>query len=1275
MRFLGRLLIAFCLCFLLITSVFADVFIENVTLDGATQVNVAPSATISTQVTGRTTTTGGGGSDNWRSLSWRIGSGSSTCENYFNYYSAGTHTPGSFNITAPNIDGTYSVSFTAYRNNNCNSGASAPYVVSNAITVGGVSEVNYQFDETFWAGVSGEVSDSSGNNFHATATNGPTTAAVSPAIPGNPGTCYYGVFDGVDDYVALPPTYPDLTADYTITAWIRTTDNTRPGQRILIDDPNNTQGFGLSLGDGGAGQVRFFSRSTSSIILDTPNVIANNTWYFVAAVADITNNTKRIYVYDQTGNQLAAVSDTYTGSWGFDAGNASMGGENNSSGESGPSFHFLGNLDELRVHAGALTAAQIGALQNAARMCVYPIAEYRFEGCDWTTGAVVQDELGNYPGSVVQGAHTAPGTDYGGGLCNVANLQNEGTDYDRHISLAGNPIPLSGDWTLMMWINFPPGFNRHYPYNNYRYSVIAGGDHDLCWIREHTTTGERHWGASSSPTAYVAAFPSTLTGWHHLTFVGNGTNTDLYVDGVYSNSVGYKQNGNYTSIGTTADSVGTNARQNLDTQLDELKFYDGALPATNISAIYTMENAGFRWDGGAPNCQICGAVDHIRIEHTGVGLTCQRSDITLRACADTACSSESSDSVTVAMTPSSANPPTWIGGDSFTFTGHQNLQLRQTVPGSLPLGLINPNPVPTNGYRCYDSGIEGDCDIEFYDSGFIFDIPDLTSCQTSPSVSLQAVRTDNTSQTCVADGGFASATKTVNFWSTYVNPLVGNEQIVLNATDVATSTPGTGIPMSFDANATASFTVNYPDTGQMQLNTRYDGMGAEEAGLVMLGADSFIARPVGLCVYSDDANADCISGSGSCSLFHKVDESFNLKIKGVCWESSADTDFCSGNSTTQNFQLSSIPIVQNLVAPSGGSAGSLGVSSIEISAADSGEHIITNQTVSEVGVYTFTATPPNYFGAPLPVATSVNIGRFTPDHFITSITHNGVFQDACTGFTYAGQEFSYASPNFPEMLVAATGSAGNTTVNYRDDFVKITDPSTQINMPAVTTDSSNIGALTNPLALSWSPTVSSLHPNDDGTLTFTLGADQFTYTREANALVTPFTTDVQLSVTAITDSDGIAATGLPTVFLPTGTEIRYGQMQLQNAYGSETLPLTISVLTEYYDGSSFILNSLDSCTNYDFNNLALSNYQGNLIAGNTTASGSGTLLSGIGNNLGLSAPGVGHDGSVDLTLDLSQATGANMEWLQVGGNNPIAKATFGIFKGNPRLIYMRESIW
>lgn len=227
---------------------------------------------------------------------------------------------------------------------------------------------NYRMDETAWTSAAGQVLDSSGRGYLATAFNGATTSGTVPAIAGNPGTCNYGQFDGSNDYVGLPASFPDLTTDFTLTAWIRT-NSTKGGQRIFIDDQNNTGGYGFSLGDGGPGKVRFYTRAVNPVILDTPSVIQNNTWYFVAAVADIGAKTKSIYVYNQAGIQLAYVTQTYTGTWGTDAGDASMGGENNASTESGSNFKFSGNLDEVSVFSGALGAVSLSQVMNQTRPC------------------------------------------------------------------------------------------------------------------------------------------------------------------------------------------------------------------------------------------------------------------------------------------------------------------------------------------------------------------------------------------------------------------------------------------------------------------------------------------------------------------------------------------------------------------------------------------------------------------------------------------------------------------------------------------------------------------------------------------------------------------------------------------------------------------------------------------------------------------------------------------------------------------------------------------
>jgi len=124
-------------------------------------------------------------------------------------------------------------------------------------------------------------------------------------------------------WLEVANTFPNITSDFTMSAWFYSSNVGTAGQRVFCDDVNNSGGYALSLGDPGSGALRFFARSTSPVSLDTPNnTIVNNTWYYVSAVADVTNKIKRIFV-----NGVQIVSATYTGNWGTDAGNCSVAGE------------------------------------------------------------------------------------------------------------------------------------------------------------------------------------------------------------------------------------------------------------------------------------------------------------------------------------------------------------------------------------------------------------------------------------------------------------------------------------------------------------------------------------------------------------------------------------------------------------------------------------------------------------------------------------------------------------------------------------------------------------------------------------------------------------------------------------------------------------------------------------------------------------------------------------------------------------------------------------
>ncbi|MNC26059.1 hypothetical protein D3C75_741760 [compost metagenome] len=119
---------------------------------------------------------------------------------------------------------------------------------------------------------------------------------------------------------------------------------------------------------------------------------------------------------------------------------------------------------------------------------------------------------------------------------------------------------------------------------------------------------------------------------------------------------------------------------------------------------------------------------------------------------------------------------------------------------------------------------------------------------------ISAVKKDDATQQCVP--GFASVSKPVSFWGSYVTPNANTfgSQVTIEGNSVSTyaanvaSPTGTVINVNFDSQGKATLkNVNYPDAGQMRLNARHDGSG-DTAGLAMTGSDLFVSRPVGLCI-------------------------------------------------------------------------------------------------------------------------------------------------------------------------------------------------------------------------------------------------------------------------------------------------------------------------------------------------------------------------------------------------------------------------------------------
>jgi MSHA biogenesis protein MshQ len=194
----------------------------------------------------------------------------------------------------------------------------------------------------------------------------------------------------------------------------------------------------------------------------------------------------------------------------------------------------------------------------------------------------------------------------------------------------------------------------------------------------------------------------------------------------------------------------------------------------------------------------------------------------------------------------------------------------------------------------------------------------------------------------------------------------------------------------------------------------------------------------------------------------------------------------------------------------------------------------------------------------------------------------------------------------------------------------------------------------------------------------------------------PFGAEIELSI-EVYDDDDVAASANPAVFGATGgitfnegNEIRYGRLRFVNAVGSERVNLPVPLIAEYYDSAAngFVANVDDTCTTGV--TLALGGFTENLTAGETCALDSGAPGgSGIGCaapapfsqqfrqpptaggfNLALAAPGV--TGSVTITATVPDYLRFDWDAGAAGEENPSGQATFGLFGGEPRQIYLRE---
>ncbi len=304
-------------------------------------------------------------------------------------------------------------------------------------------------------------------------------------------------------------------------------------------------------------------------------------------------------------------------------------------------------------------------------------------------------------------------------------------------------------------------------------------------------------------------------------------------------------------------------------------------------------------------------------------------------------------------------------------------------------------------------------------------------------------------------------------------------------------------------------------------------------------------------------------------------------------------------------------------------------------------------------------------------ADSALFGRFIPDRF--TLTTGGV-TPACTGttrnFTYMGQ----ARLGIAYRLEARNGADG-ITQNYDAARVAVIAPTLVAEDQNAANQSCNLaGRLTGLSTATWTAGVynattaaavfsrpataapGTLNASTQALCTATLAdAGNPFWNLDIGVLVNDSTASMAGANMHAGTTGVCSGTGCNAIRLGS-TGMVLGRLNLLNAYGSDTLPLLVPVRAEYWNGSSWQLNTEDRCTTLSPNNLAVGNTvssSGLSVTSASLALSPSTTMSGGLTSFRIT-PATRAPGSVDVVLNLGLGVDANVDWCGAWTSGPAA---------------------
>lgn len=654
---------------------------------------------------------------------------------------------------------------------------------------------------------------------------------------------------------------------------------------------------------------------------------------------------------------------------------------------------------------------------------------------------------------------------------------------------------------------------------------------------------------------------------------------------------------------------------------------------------------------------------HLEIIHDGEGHTCLAESVTIKACADSSCSS-------LHQTPLSLDfQVDGVTYNQVSFTGSTLLEFNYTTAETVTLGLANMSEQGASPFVCVN-GSDTSCDMAFSATGMVLSVNDGPACGVQNGT-LRALTQSGSEEGCVAA---LSGDHDVEFKFQYQAPDVGSRMPRLAGSDLADAGKKKNLTVTFDDNGVATLPWSYADAGELWFSATV-GKGKN----AVTATDTAVFYPAQLALTATNSSGQALNATtASGTPVQIAAANFNLDINAQC----------SDGTVTPNYQpvsASAIALFVDRTGPVG--AGTVNgnfkanSSAITISAVETpawtavdlsgnfsnGVYSSNSASYSEVGLLNLDVRDNNYMGHSIPSAGAINIGRFVADHFSLDSSSVSV---ACGSFSYLDQPFdssySLSARNADNQVTQNYfGSFGGATLAYKaEDEAAGLELSSRLSLSPTAIWEGGV-LVENDLSMN----LARLAGADGPYTAVNLGIAVLD--NDSGVVIPLAAMDMNASTTNnCTVADNCTAKKINSSAL----HFRFGRGQLFNSFGSELQDLGVKFEAQYWDGQRFSWNSLDSCSLYRSSDSQLTNEQKGLAEGDVsvlTPTTNAIVVSGTGTVL-LQSPGTGKQGQLDVEVTVP-------DWLMIYNQAnslydvlPSATVAFGQFRGNDRVINWRE---